>query len=340
MKALVHTTTSFWDFGSLIGRVYSKDRGLVVDDFTYVASQHDSQELLYFGKQAYALWDKSPSHLDVFPLISQGRVRSETDLAQLIEVWKQKISSDSKLFQLEHHRVFVTIPLYLEPIYKSAMIRAFKSQGVEEVIFIPTSFALLASLGNERLGDDVVMIDCGAGKNEVVCFSGGGVLGSTQSFNGGNSLDINLKQYLLATFGVEVEMSHIINLKKSLSLNGGGDNEIKPLQVRNREGKIVTFRPDALDLGDLIQKFAQSLLDTCKSLFDQLPGTSHDKLRKQGVILGGGGGQILGLLQFLDQQLNLPVRLLPRFTHASVLGAMHLESEWEKNKHAQINEHA
>lgn len=320
--------------------MYSKDRGLVVDDFTYVASQHDSEELLYFGKQAYVLWDKSPSHLDVTPLIFQGRVSTERDLSQLIGVWKQKISSDSKLLQLEHHRVFVTIPLFLEPIYKCALTRAFKSQGMEEVIFIPASLALLASIGNERLDDDVVIIDCGAGKNEVACFSGGGVLGFTQSFFCGNTLDTNLRQFLLSTFGVEVELSHIINLKKSLGLNGGLNKETKPFQVRNRDGKIVSFRCDALELDDLMQAFAISLLETCKSLFDQLPGSLHDKLRKQGIILAGGGGQTLGLSQFLEEQLNLPVRLLPRFTHATVLGAMHLEAEWEKNKHAQIGEHA
>src|SRR5258708_2574521 len=203
MNFSLDQNVSFWDLGSMNGRLYTRELGILVTDNTYVARLAKTRDVVIIGKDAYSLIEKIPSHLESYPTVQKGVVADEQLLSHLISSWKSRIAEDTLSSFFFRPTAIVTVPYFIDSTHIRATMRSFVRAGFGDVVLVPTPLALVAFHDIAILQKSCVVIDCGAGKTEITCVCRSGIVVSQMIPEAGNALHECVRNFIETTYDME-----------------------------------------------------------------------------------------------------------------------------------------
>ena len=329
------TTEIGIDLGTANLLVYSKDKGIIVNEPSVVAIDSETKKVLAVGSDAKSMIGKTPGRIIATRPMKDG-VIADFDITS--EMLKGLMKKAAKVlgFSLRKPSVVVCVPSGATSVERRAIQDAIKSCGAKTVHLIeePVAAAIGADLPVEEPIANLI-VDIGGGTTEVAIISYGGVVSCNSIRLGGDKIDEDIIQFIRKEYNLLIGERTAEQVKMEIGY-ALIDHEEKQMDVRGRD--LVTGLPKTITLTSYqIQKAIKEsllqILETIRVTLEASPPELSGDIVDRGIILTGGGSLLNGLKEWLSQEIIVPVNMAPSPLESVAIGtgrSLHIMSKLTK----------
>lgn len=299
------------DLGTANTLVHVRNKGIVINEPSWVAIDKKSRTPQAIGSQAKEMVGRTPANIIVLRPLRDG-VISEFEITQAMLRYFIMRAHQQTIVPMPRPRVVIGIPSGATEVEKRAVYDASMSAGARETYLIeePRAAALGAGLPvNEVHGS--MIVDIGGGTTELAILSMKGIVVSRSLRVAGDELDVDIAQYIRNKYNLFIgeRMSEQIKIQIGSAFPMAGEST---MTVRGRN--LVTGLPEAIEVSSIEIREAMSssiqvIIDTIKDALDEAPPEILADLIDSGICLAGGTSQLHGLADKLAEELKIRVWL-------------------------------
>jgi rod shape-determining protein MreB len=297
------------DLGTANTLVSVRNKGIVINEPSWVAINKRTREPLAVGAEAREMVGRTPAHIVAIRPLRDG-VISEFEITEaMLRYFIDKVHEQS-IIPFPRPRVVIGIPSGVTEVEKRAVYDAALSAGAREVYLIeePMAAAIGADLPIAESRGSMV-VDIGGGTTEVAIFAMGGIVISRSVRVAGDEMDDDIIAYTRGKYNLLIGERMAERIKMRIGSAHPLEEELT-LSVRGRN--LITGLPQEIDLSsiEIREALAPSvniIIDTIKDALDETPPELIADLMEIGVALAGGGAQLQGLANRLADEIKMHV---------------------------------
>ncbi|MDC3418164.1 rod-share determining protein MreBH [Aquibacillus salsiterrae] len=310
------------DLGTANILVYTKAKGIVLNEPSVVAIDTKTKQVVAVGTEAKEMVGKTPRHIVPIRPLKDGVIADYDVTAQMLKVILKKVSKKLGT-SLRKPTVVVCTPSGSTTVERRAIHNAVKSFGAKEVHLIeePIAAAIGAGLPVEEPIASVI-VDIGGGTSEVAIISFGGVVSCRSVRTGGDKMDEAIVQYIRKKFNVLIGERTAENIKMEIGY-ALIEHEEESMEVRGRD--LVTGLPKVITVTSTqvqaaIRESLEAILETVHATLEDCPPELSGDIVDNGVTITGGGALIKGMQEWLSSEIYVPVHLAPSPLESVAIG--------------------
>jgi rod shape-determining protein MreB len=197
-------------------------------------------------------------------------------------------------------------------VEKRAVYDAAISAGAREVYLIeePVAAAIGAGLPIQETRGSMV-VDIGGGTTEVAVFSMGGIVISRSIRVAGDEMDEDIVQYMRNKYNLLIGERRAESIKIEI---GSAFPLAQERTMRVPGRSLVTGLPQAVEVSSIEMREALSgsaniITDTIRDALDETPPELIADLMDAGICMAGGGSQLKGLTDRIQDAVKIKVWL-------------------------------
>lgn len=291
------------DFGSYHLKVYQRDTDAYLMQHNMVAIQ-DKKTMLAYGDEAYAMYEKAPSNIQVSSPMSYGNLASISYMQAFLRDLLEKNTKG----QLKGSEFFVALPTDMQERIFTTLIQ---DSGMKPRTVYLMDKPVAAGLGlgiNVREAQGVMIVDIGAETTEISVLSLGGIVISRLIQTGGRSIDDAIQSAIRKEYNFFIGSKTAETIKKELAY--AVHPEEASMQICGRN--MVVGLPQMLELTsafvyDAISEQLGIIMDAVKTILERTPPELGVDIIKNGIYLTGGSARIRNLDKFLEEKSGIQV---------------------------------
>lgn len=308
------------DLGTSTFKIYVDGKGIVLNEYSVVAFDVQSEEIVAIGKDAYAMVGRTSDKISVVHPLCNGVV-SDFELAQyMINYYLRKIIS-SKVFM---PRVVVSVPCQITEVEKRAVVDTISASSVRKVCLIeePIAAAMGANV-DISTPHGCLVVDIGGGTTDIAVISLSGIAISRSIKVAGNALDEAIVKYVRRKYNlvignrmaekVKIEIGCVYPRKEILSFRVKGRNALTGLP------QWADLTSDEM-LESLIEP-AMQIIRTIQEMLEKTPPELMGDIYSDGIVLTGASAQLYGFDTLISKKTKMPVHLAEEPENCVVIGA-------------------
>lgn len=310
------------DLGTANTLVYSKNKGIVLNEPSVVAIDTETKKVLAVGTDAKSMIGKTPGNIVAVRPLKDGVIADFDITTQMLKQIMKK--AGKKLgFSIRKPNVVVCTPSGSTSVERRAIHDAVKSCGAKHVHLIEEPVA--AAIGADLPVDEPianVVVDIGGGTTEVAIISFGGVVSCNSIRIGGDQLDEDIVQYVRKKFNLLIgeRTAEMIKMEIGYALI---EHNRKSMEVRGRDlvtglPKTITLHSD--EIQDAIRESLLHILEAIRATLEDSPPELSGDIVDQGVVLTGGGALLNGMKEWLSNEIVVPVHIAPNPLESVAIG--------------------
>ncbi|PLT32966.1 rod-share determining protein MreBH [Bacillus sp. V5-8f] len=310
------------DLGTANTLVYSKNKGIVLNEPSVVAIDTETKTVLAVGTDAKNMIGKTPGNIIAVRPLKDGVIADFDITSQMLKQIMKK--AGKKLgFSIRKPNVVVCTPSGSTSVERRAIHDSVKSCGAKHVHLIEEPVA--AAIGADLPVDEPianVVVDIGGGTTEVAIISFGGVVSCNSIRIGGDQLDEDIVQYVRKKYNLLIgeRTAELIKMEIGYALI---EHERKSMEVRGRDlvtglPKTVTLHSD--EIQDAIRESLLHILEAIRATLEDSPPELSGDIVDQGVVLTGGGSLLNGMKDWLSSEIVVPVHIAPNPLESVAIG--------------------
>ncbi|WP_078592450.1 rod-share determining protein MreBH [Evansella clarkii] len=310
------------DLGTANILVYTKNKGIVLNEPSVVAIDVNTKQVLAIGNDAKNMVGKTPEHIVAIRPLKDGVIADYQVTIDMLKHIMRKVSKTVNL-TLRKPNVVVCAPSGATSVERRAIHDAVKNFGARQVDLIeePIAAAIGADLPVEEPIANVV-VDIGGGTTEVAIISFGGVVTSHSLRLGGDQLDDDIIQYVRKKYNLLIGYRTAENIKMEIGY-ALIDHEEQTMEIRGRD--LVTGLPKTITLSSIeiqgaIREPLLSILETIRTTLEDCPPELSGDIVDRGVILTGGGALLNGIQEWIAEEIDVPVHIAPSPLESVAIG--------------------
>jgi rod shape-determining protein MreB and related proteins len=310
------------DLGTANILVYSKNKGIILNEPSVVAIDTETKNVLAVGVEAKSMIGKTPGKIVAVRPLKDGVI---ADFDVTTEMLKQVMRKASKKlgFSIRKPNVVVCTPSGATSVERRAIQDAVRGSGAKTVTLIEEPVA--AAIGADLPVDEPVanvIVDIGGGTTEVAIISYGGVVSCNTIRIGGDQMDEDIIQHVRKRYNLLIGERTAENIKIEVG-HALIDHEERSMDIRGRD--LVTGLPKTISLtsNEIQSALKESLLhilETIRATLENCPPELSGDIVDRGVILTGGGSLLNGLQDWLSHEIVVPVHLAPNPLESVAIG--------------------
>ncbi|AIE59738.1 Protein MreBH [Bacillus methanolicus MGA3] len=299
------------DLGTANILVYSKNKGIALNEPSVVAIDTETNHVLAVGKEAKEMIGKTPGKIKAIRPLKDGVIADYDVTTEMLKHIMKKASK--KLgFQIRKPNVVVCTPSGSTSVERRAIQDAVRNAGAKKVFLIeePVAAAIGAGLPvDEPIAN--VIVDIGGGTTEVAIISFGGVVACHSIRIAGDRLDDDIMQYVRKEYSVLIGERTAERVKMEIGYALVDHEELK-MDIRGRD--LVTGLPKTITLSsyeirDAMRESLLHILEAIRATLEDCPAELSGDIVDRGVILTGGGALMNGMQDWLSKEIVVPVHL-------------------------------
>jgi len=299
------------DLGTANTLVNVRNKGIVLNEPSWVAIQKKTKEVVAVGLQAKEIAGRTPSHIVAIRPLRDG-VISEFEITEAMLEYFIGKAHEQSLVPIPSPRVVIGIPSGVTEVEKRAVYDAAIAAGAREAYLIeePMAAALGAGLPiGEPRGS--MIVDIGGGTTEVAVFSMGGIVLSRSLRVAGDEMDQDIVAYARNKYNLLIG-ERMAERAKIAAGSAYPLWEEKTFTLRGRN--LVTGLPESVEVSSIEIREALSnsvnvIVATIKDAIDETPPEIIADLMEIGICMAGGGSLLQGLTDRLTEELKIRVWL-------------------------------
>ncbi|MGE8203097.1 rod-share determining protein MreBH [Heyndrickxia sp. NPDC080065] len=310
------------DLGTANILVYSKNKGVILNEPSVVAIDSETKRVLAFGTEAKNMIGKTPGKIVAIRPLRDGVIADYDITTELLKQIMKRIGKQLGL-AVRKPNVVVCTPSGATSVERRAIQDAVKSAGAKTVHLIEEPVA--AAIGADLPVDEPVanvIVDIGGGTTEVAIISYGGVVTCNTLRIGGDKMDEDIIQYVRKNYNLLIGERTAEQLKMEIGY-ALVDHDGLSMDVRGRDlvsglPKTVTLHSE--EIQNSIRESLLNILESIRATLENCPAELSGDIVDRGVILTGGGSMLNGMQEWLSKEIIVPVHLAPSPLESVAIG--------------------
>jgi rod shape-determining protein MreB len=295
------------DLGTVNTRIYSRDRGVVVNEPSAVALDDRTGEVQAVGTEAKEMLGRTPANIRVVRPLKDGVIADFKVTEKMLNYFIQKAHQRRTLV---HPRIVISVPSEITQVEKRAVAESAYRAGVAEVHLVEQ--AMMAAIGagmpiTEPGGN--VVVDIGGGTTDVAVISLSGMVYSRSLRIAGNHMDEGIVNYLKRKYNlligertaeqIKIGIGSAYALDKPLTMEIKGRNLI--------EGMPKTITVDDSEIREALSECISTMVNAIRVALERTPPELSADIIDRGIVLAGGGALLKNLDKRIREETGLPV---------------------------------
>lgn len=313
------TTTIGIDLGTANILVYSKEKGIILNEPSVVALNTSDGTVLAIGHEAKEMIGKTPTSISAIRPMKDGVIADFDLTSGLLREIMRRISTNG----IRKPNVVVCTPTGATSVERRAISDAVKSTGARSVVLIeePVAAAIGADLPVAEPVANVI-VDIGGGTSEIAIISYGGVVSSTSVRTGGDHMDEEIIQYIRKNYNLLIGQTTAERIKKELGF-APIEHVVQTAEIRGRDlltGLPKTVQVSSKEIQSALSETLQRILEAIRNTLEMCPPELSGDIVDRGIILSGGGSLLQGFRDWLVQEIDVPVHMAPSPLESVAIG--------------------
>lgn len=310
------------DLGTANVLVYTKNKGIILNEPSVVAVNADTKQVIAVGSEAKDMIGKTPANIIAVRPLRDG-VIADFDITSQMLKHVMKKAGKALGFAIRKPDVVVCTPSGATSVERRAIHDAVKSCGAKNVHLIeePVAAAIGADLPVEEPVANVI-VDIGGGTTEVAIISYGGVVNCNTVRIGGDQLNENIIQHVRKGYNLLIGERTAENIKIEIGYALVEHHE-KTMEVRGRDlvtglPKTITLR--STEIQEALKESLLHILEAIRATLENCPAELSGDIVDHGVVLSGGGALLNGMQEWLSGEIIVPVHIAPNPLESVAVG--------------------
>lgn len=310
------------DLGTANILVYSKNKGIALNEPSVVAIDTVTNNVIAVGTEAKEMIGKTPEKMIVIRPLKGGVIADFNITTDMLKHMMRKASKKGG-FAIRKPNVIVSIPSGSTSVERRAIHDAVQNAGAKKIHLIeePVAAAIGAGLPVDEPVANVV-VDIGGGNTEVAIISFGGVVACHSIKIGGDRLDEEIISHVRKQYNILIGERTAENIKMEIGYALVEHEELF-MDVRGRD--LVTGLPKTISLSsyeirDAMKESLLQILEAIRATLEDCPAELSGDIVDRGVILTGGGSLMKGMEEWVSNEIFVPVQLAPNPLESVAIG--------------------
>jgi len=310
------------DLGTANILIYSKSKGIVLNEPGVVAIDINTKKVVAVGAEAKEMIGKTPRNIVPIRPLKEGVIADYDVTAQMLKELLKRVSKKMGL-SVRKPTVIVCTPTGSTAVERRAIHNAIASYGAKNIHIIEEPVA--AAIGSDLPVDEPianVIVDIGGGTAEVGIISFGGVVSSNSVRIGGDKLDEEIIQYVRKTYNIMIGERTAESVKVEIGY-AYEDHEEQEMDIRGRDmvtGLPKTITISSQEIYSAIKESLERILEAIRATLETCPPELSGDIVDHGIVLTGGGALLKGMKDWLASEIDVPVHIAPNPLEAVAIG--------------------
>ena len=298
------------DLGTANVLVYEHGRGIVLTEPAVVAIAERDNTVVAVGTEAYEMLGRHPASIQVIRPMREGAIADYLITEALLRYLITRVMGR---FRFVRPEVMISVPVGVTRVEQRAVRDAAEAAGARRPAhLIPEPLA--AAIGAEiPVGSPRghMVVDIGGGRTEAAVISMFGIVAAESVRIAGDRLNDAIAQYVKRRHNlvigertaeeVKIAIGSAIPVDPDDSTGVRGRDQITGLP------RTVTLR--ASEVTQAIQEHLGGIVHTVRAVLERTPPELAADVIDHGIVLTGGGAQLHGLDEMVQQDVGVPVHV-------------------------------
>jgi rod shape-determining protein MreB and related proteins len=310
------------DLGTANILIYTKSKGIVLNEPSVVAIDVNTKQVVAVGTEAKEMVGKTPQNIIPIRPLKDGVIADYDVTTQMLRAFLKKVSKKIGM-SMRKPVVVVCTPSGSTTVERRAIHNAVTSYGAKQVHLIEEPIA--AAIGADLPVDEPiasVVVDIGGGTSEVGIISFGGVVSCNSVRIGGDKMDEEIIHHIRKTYNILIGERTAENIKMEIGYAHPNHKE-ETMEIRGRDmvtglPKTVTITSKEIHLA--LKESLGQVLEAIRSTLENCPPELSGDIVDHGIVLTGGGALLHGMKEWLSTELIVPVHLAPNPLESVAIG--------------------
>lgn len=307
------------DLGTASILVYTKEKGVVLNEPSVVALKTNSGKLIEVGQKARDMIGRNPDDISVIRPMRKGVISDFNSTMIMIKY----ILNKTCRWSFFKPRVVVCIPSVITEVEKKAVVDAMIGSGARSAYLIeePIAAAIGAGIDISKPSGNLV-IDIGGGTTDIAVISLGSMVVHTSLKIAGDEFDQDIIKYVRKTHNMIIgeRMAEII--KKEIGcVYPQGEQSYMTVKGRSMvSGLPMEVMLSSEEMLSALKETADAISAGVKEVLERTPPELIGDISLSGAVLTGGGSLIKGLDRLIAMDTGLDVKIADDPVSCVVLG--------------------
>ena len=228
------------DLGTANTLVYSRGRGIVLNEPSVIALNENTNEVLAMGEEAWQMIGRTPAYIVAVRPLRHGAITDFDVTQRMIRLLLERVG----VSRFNRPRVVICVPSAITAVERRAVTEAARRAGAADARLIEQPLAAAIGSGlpiNEPMGN--LIVDVGGGTTETALISMGGVVALEAVRVGSFDIDTAIQNYIKAEYGVAIGERTAEQIKLTIGSAAPIDEELRA-EVRGRH--IASGLPEVI----------------------------------------------------------------------------------------------
>ncbi len=299
------------DLGTANTLIYTQEGGIILREPSVVVVNRQTKRVEAVGTDAYAMVGKTPDHIQAIRPLQDGVIADFEAAERMVSHFVLKAIGRRRWAA---PRMVVGVPLNITPVERRAVRDSILRARASEVFLVdqPLAAAVGANIDVSSPEGNCV-VDIGGGTTDIAVTSLSGIAAGTSVRAAGDMFTRTIGEHLRLRHRLLVGERTAERIKMQIGTAVPPPEPLR-MQVRGRDLSLMgpaTIEVDDADIREGIQQPLKELLRAVRVVLEKADPELAADLVDRGIMLTGGGALLKGLDQFIAEDTNLAVRVVP-----------------------------
>ncbi len=307
------------DLGTANTLIHVKGKGIVLNEPSIVAFDHNTKKIIALGREAKEMMGKEHREIRVTRPMRDG-VIADFEIAEgMIKAFIKKVNAGF----LSSRRIVIAVPSGVTEVEKRAVRDSAEHAGAKEVHLISEPMAAAIGIGiNVEAAVGNMIIDIGGGTTEIAVIALSGIVEEESIRVAGDDMNYAIMQYFKRNHNILIgektaeaikcEVGSAIPLREELTISVKGRDLVA--------GVPKTTEVSSVEIREALNESVTQMVDAVLQILERTPPELSSDILDRGVMLTGGGALLKGLDERIRLETNLPVHVAENPLTAVVRG--------------------
>jgi rod shape-determining protein MreB len=300
------------DLGTANTLVHVRGKGIVISEPSVVAIDKKSKEVKAVGAEAKAMVGKTPANIIAVRPLKDGVIADFDVVEKMLKYFIDKAHDRSLGVVSPRPRVVVGVPSGVTQVEMRAARDAALNANAREAFVVEEPMAAAIGAGlpvDEPMGS--MIVDIGGGTTEVAVISLGGIVINHSIRTAGDEIDEAVVQFARREYNLLIGERMAEKVKIAAGSAYPLDEEIKVV-LRGRD--LLTGLPKAVEISSVelregIAGPVNTIVAEVRAALEETPPELVADIMEHGIMLAGGGAQLLGLDRRIGAETKMSVHV-------------------------------
>ncbi len=286
------------------------NKGVVINEPSYVAYDVESEKVLYAGRRAYYLEGREPKGVKVVQPIQDGVISNYALTQQMIRYFINRVIKKN-IFK---PRVVASVPALATDVEKRTIVSVIIKAGARSVCLIEEPLCAAFGAGvDPSQPNGVFIINIGGGTTDMAVVSQGSMSQTETVKIAGNAFDEEIVKFLKEKYDVLIGIRTAEDIKKQIGCAVPRDEEVtmsaKGRSTINGMPKVVEV--SSTEIHHCLKPLLNEIVAAAQIMFERTSPQLVADITASHVILTGGSAELYGMDKLFAQALDLDVEIAP-----------------------------